>query len=137
MRIGGEVERLVGIMARLRAPGGCPWDREQDLRSLRPYLVEECYEVLFAIPGATPRGAEAGHDLHQTLDVTTNAHLPGLQGEGRGAHSHGRHSTCAAERCAAGRDGHRMPLTDADRPSVLPPPPDCCTPGDSQLARPG
>ena len=41
-----EVERLVGIMARLRAENGCPWDREQDLRSLRPYLVEECFEVL-------------------------------------------------------------------------------------------
>ena len=33
-------------MARLRAEGGCPWDREQDLRSLRPYLVEETFEVL-------------------------------------------------------------------------------------------
>jgi nucleoside triphosphate diphosphatase len=43
---GAELERLVGIMARLRAEGGCPWDREQDLRSLRPYLVEEAYEVL-------------------------------------------------------------------------------------------
>ncbi len=43
---GAELERLVGIMARLRAEGGCPWDREQDLRSLRPYLVEETYEVL-------------------------------------------------------------------------------------------
>lgn len=43
---GPELERLVGIMARLRAEGGCPWDREQDLRSLRPYLVEETYEVL-------------------------------------------------------------------------------------------
>jgi ATP diphosphatase len=41
-----EIERLVGIMARLRAENGCPWDREQDLRSLRPYLVEECFEVL-------------------------------------------------------------------------------------------
>jgi ATP diphosphatase len=41
-----EIERLVGIMARLRAEGGCPWDREQDLRSLRPYLVEEAFEVL-------------------------------------------------------------------------------------------
>lgn len=40
------MERLVEVMRRLRAPGGCPWDREQDLRSLRPYLVEECYEVL-------------------------------------------------------------------------------------------
>jgi nucleoside triphosphate diphosphatase len=45
-RTGDELERLVGIMARLRAEGGCPWDREQDLRSLRPYLIEEAYEVL-------------------------------------------------------------------------------------------
>lgn len=44
--IGEAVERLVGIMARLRAPGGCPWDREQDLASLRPYLIEEAFEVL-------------------------------------------------------------------------------------------
>ncbi|MBM4378880.1 MAG: nucleoside triphosphate pyrophosphohydrolase [Deltaproteobacteria bacterium] len=44
--VGGQLERLVDIMARLRAEGGCPWDREQDLRSLRPYLVEETYEVL-------------------------------------------------------------------------------------------
>ncbi len=43
---GQELERLVEIMARLRAEGGCPWDREQDIRSLRPYLVEETYEVL-------------------------------------------------------------------------------------------
>ena len=44
--VGQSLARLVAIMARLRAPGGCPWDREQDLRSLRPYLVEETYEVL-------------------------------------------------------------------------------------------
>ncbi|MCP3101420.1 nucleoside triphosphate pyrophosphohydrolase [Myxococcus sp. K15C18031901] len=43
---GAELERLVEIMRRLRADGGCPWDREQDLRSLRPYLVEEAFEVL-------------------------------------------------------------------------------------------
>ena len=36
-------------MARLRAPGGCPWDREQDHKSLKPYLIEESYEVLDAI----------------------------------------------------------------------------------------
>ena len=40
------MERLVEVMRRLRAEEGCPWDREQDLRSLRPYLIEECYEVL-------------------------------------------------------------------------------------------
>jgi tetrapyrrole methylase family protein/MazG family protein len=44
-----EFERLLSIMARLRAPGGCPWDREQTHESLRPYLLEESYEVLDAI----------------------------------------------------------------------------------------
>jgi ATP diphosphatase len=43
---GEQLDRLVEIMARLRGEGGCPWDREQDLRSLRPYLIEEAYEVL-------------------------------------------------------------------------------------------
>lgn len=43
---GQELLRLCEIMRRLRAQGGCPWDREQDLRSLRPYLIEEAYEVL-------------------------------------------------------------------------------------------
>src|SRR5271165_1440136 len=45
-RTGGETERLLEIMARLRAEGGCPWDRAQNLKSLRPYLIEETYEVL-------------------------------------------------------------------------------------------
>jgi ATP diphosphatase len=45
-KIGEAVERLVAIMARLRAEGGCPWDREQDLASLRPYLIEEAFEVV-------------------------------------------------------------------------------------------
>jgi ATP diphosphatase len=46
---GEEFERLVGIMARLRGPGGCPWDREQTLESLRAFVLEETYEVLDAI----------------------------------------------------------------------------------------
>jgi nucleoside triphosphate diphosphatase len=40
------LERLEEIMRTLRAEGGCPWDRAQDIRTLRPYLVEETYEVL-------------------------------------------------------------------------------------------
>src|SRR5262245_36504997 len=48
--------RLVDIMARLRAPGGCPWDREQTPESLRPYLLEEVYEVLDAIDAGDPDG---------------------------------------------------------------------------------
>ena len=39
----------VGIMARLRGPGGCPWDREQSFDSIRKYTLEETYEVLDAI----------------------------------------------------------------------------------------
>jgi len=42
-------DRLVGIMDRLRDPEGCPWDREQTLDSLAPYLLEEAYEVLDAL----------------------------------------------------------------------------------------
>ena len=41
--------RAVGIMAQLRAPGGCPWDREQTFDSIRRYTLEETYEVLDAI----------------------------------------------------------------------------------------
>src|ERR671929_1336919 len=42
-------QRAVSIMARLRAPGGCPWDREQTFDSIKPYTLEETYEVLEAI----------------------------------------------------------------------------------------
>ena len=51
-------ERLLEIMRRLRAEGGCPWDREQTLQSLKQYLVEECYEVLDAIDSGDPRKHE-------------------------------------------------------------------------------
>jgi tetrapyrrole methylase family protein/MazG family protein len=44
-----QFQRLIEIMARLRGPDGCPWDREQDHESLKPYLVEETYEVIDAI----------------------------------------------------------------------------------------
>lgn len=44
-----EFHDLVQVMARLRAPGGCPWDREQTLKSLLPYIIEEAYEVVEAI----------------------------------------------------------------------------------------
>jgi len=46
---GSRFQRLVEIMARLRAPGGCPWDREQTFDSIKPYTLEETYEVLDAI----------------------------------------------------------------------------------------
>src|SRR5207249_2321802 len=46
---GEKFERAVSIMAKLRAPGGCPWDREQTFDSIKPYTLEETYEVLAAI----------------------------------------------------------------------------------------
>src|ERR1700737_2610587 len=55
------VARLLGIMDRLRDPGGCPWDREQTLRTLTPYLLEEAHEVIEAI--------EAGDPLHHREEL--------------------------------------------------------------------
>src|SRR5215210_6012905 len=46
---GHEFQKLVDIMARLRAVDGCPWDRDQTLESLRGFVLEETYEVLDAI----------------------------------------------------------------------------------------
>jgi ATP diphosphatase len=46
---GERFERAVAIMERLRAPGGCPWDREQTFDSIKPYTLEEAYEVVEAI----------------------------------------------------------------------------------------
>jgi ATP diphosphatase len=46
---GERFERAVQIMARLRAPDGCPWDREQTFDTIKPYTLEETYEVLEAI----------------------------------------------------------------------------------------
>jgi tetrapyrrole methylase family protein/MazG family protein len=46
--------RLLEIMRRLRGPAGCPWDREQTRTSLKPYLIEETYEVLEAIESGGP-----------------------------------------------------------------------------------
>src|SRR5579872_5484966 len=48
-RAGILFAEAVAIMARLRAPGGCPWDREQTFSTIRKYTLEETYEVLDAI----------------------------------------------------------------------------------------
>lgn len=55
----GGVQRLAEVMAALRGEGGCPWDREQSLASLRAFLIEECYELCDAIDGL---GAAANAD---------------------------------------------------------------------------
>lgn len=46
---GAELERLAAIMARLREPGGCPWDRAQSFATIAPYTIEEAYEVADAV----------------------------------------------------------------------------------------
>ena len=46
---GEKFQKLVSIMARLRGPGGCPWDREQTFDTIKPFTLEETYEVLQAI----------------------------------------------------------------------------------------
>jgi tetrapyrrole methylase family protein/MazG family protein len=57
-------EKLVAVQARLRAPKGCPWDREQTHESLRTYLIEEAYEVLEALEsGDDAKFAEEMGDL--------------------------------------------------------------------------
>src|SRR5438128_10319019 len=48
-RAAREFSRLIDIMATLRAPDGCPWDREQTIDTLKPFVLEETYEVLDAI----------------------------------------------------------------------------------------
>ncbi len=62
-------EALVAVQARLRAPGGCPWDREQTHATLRTYLIEEAYEVLDAIEKGNPEdlAEELGDLLLQVL----------------------------------------------------------------------
>ena len=60
---------LVAIQARLRAPGGCPWDREQTHQTLKTYLIEEAYEVLDALEQDDPKqiAEELGDLLLQVL----------------------------------------------------------------------
>src|SRR6266446_2449861 len=71
---GQKFERLVEIMATLRGPAGCPWDKQQDFNSLKPMLVEEVYEVLEAIENNDFDGlSEELGDL--LLHVVFHAHL--------------------------------------------------------------
>jgi tetrapyrrole methylase family protein/MazG family protein len=77
--VSSEFQRLVEIMARLRAPGGCPWDREQSREDLKPYLVEETYEVLDAIDRKDPKMLceELGDLLLQVVFHAQIAHEEG------------------------------------------------------------
>src|SRR5437016_8334827 len=58
---GSSIDDLLKVMARLRSPKGCPWDREQDHKSLRWHAVEEVYELMDAI--------EAGDDVEMAEEL--------------------------------------------------------------------
>jgi len=77
---GALFERLLDIMHRLRGPSGCPWDREQTSTSLKPYLIEEAYEVLEAIESGEvePLREELGDLL---LQVVFHAEIAAEHGE--------------------------------------------------------
>ncbi len=71
---------LRALSARLRAPDGCPWDREQTLESLKTYIIEEAYEVVDAISDPEPRmlAAELGDLLFQIVFAAQIAAERGL-----------------------------------------------------------
>jgi MazG family protein len=77
--VGESFERLVEIMARLRAPGGCPWDREQTFDTIKPYTIEETYEVLDAIDRRDYAGLreELGDLILQAVFYAQMAHEEG------------------------------------------------------------
>ncbi|HEU5162010.1 MAG TPA: nucleoside triphosphate pyrophosphohydrolase [Thermoanaerobaculia bacterium] len=72
-------EDLVALMTRLRGPGGCPWDREQSMEDLRPFIIEEAYEVTHAIDSGDGEGLreEVGDMLLQAVFVSEIAREEG------------------------------------------------------------
>ncbi len=105
----GEFAELIAIIARLREPDGCPWDREQTHRSLRATFLQECYEVLDALDEADGRALreELGDIL---LHVVLQAQIAAESGEfaigdviaGISAKLVGRHPHVFGDAAAAG-----------------------------------
>ncbi len=76
----GEFQSLIDVVARLRGPGGCPWDAEQTHESLKRNLLEECYEALEAIDGGEPQ--ELAEELGDILvQVAFHADIARAAGE--------------------------------------------------------
>src|SRR5271170_8184961 len=80
-KLAGEwFAKLVALQARLRAPNGCPWDREQTHQSLRKFLIEETYEVLDAMESSDP------HEFASELgDLLLQITFPSIPAEETGA----------------------------------------------------
>ena len=72
-----QFERVVAIMAQLRAPGGCPWDRKQTHESLKPYLMEETYEALDAIDRGRSRQAQRRTGRRASASVVSQSDWDG------------------------------------------------------------
>ena len=77
---GRRFETLVEVMRTLREPGGCPWDREQTFQSLKPYVLEETYELLDAIDSGDPAALreELGDFLFEAVFLARIAEEAGL-----------------------------------------------------------
>jgi XTP/dITP diphosphohydrolase/tetrapyrrole methylase family protein/MazG family protein/ATP diphosphatase len=80
----GTFDDLVGILGKLRAPGGCPWDAEQTLDSLRRYIIEESHELVEAIEDGSAREImeECGDVMLQVVFVSAIASELGMFGIG-------------------------------------------------------
>ncbi len=75
-----DIQKLVELVERLRGENGCPWDREQTRESLKPMLIEEAYEVLDALDGASP--SELKDELGDLLfQVVFHAQIAQEKGE--------------------------------------------------------
>ena len=73
---GAQFTRLVEIMARLREPGGCPWDREQTFDTIKPYTLEETYEVLDAIERSAIRDKQVPVEVYQRMKAELPDYAP-------------------------------------------------------------
>jgi len=91
MAAGDELEKLLLLMAHLRGPEGCPWDREQTMSSLRPFILEEAYELVEAINGGEtePIREELGDLLLEVVfvnEIAAEQKLFGMDEVIRGIH---------------------------------------------------
>lgn len=91
------VSAIFEVARRLRAPDGCPWDREQTHESLRPYLLEETYELLETID----RGDDDGHMLEELGDVLLQVAMHAAIAEETGRFDAARVSEAAAAKMVA------------------------------------
>ncbi len=108
--VGAKFERLVEIMRRLRAPDGCPWDREQTPASLRPFVLEETYEVLEAIESGSP-----AHLCEELGDFLFEAVFLAQMSEEAGDFSIGDAIDAICEKLVR-RHPHVFARTEADTP---------------------